>query len=116
MSIVKEAFDKHARAVRRGFKSGREKTVGASEIGQCARKVWYCKHKAEYDPDFVDGWGAARRGTVFETRFFVPALRKQYGLDLLYAGTSAAALRAQAAERARPMDCWSISRVICWLA
>ena len=86
MSIVKEAFNKHARYVRRGFKSDRQKTVGASEIGQCARKIWYHKHGTGYDEDFADGWGAARRGTVFEKKFFLPAMRKQYGDKLLMAG------------------------------
>jgi CRISPR/Cas system-associated exonuclease Cas4 (RecB family) len=86
MSLVKEAFEKHARTVRRGFGRDREKTVGASEIGQCARKVWYLKHDGEHDPGHIDGWGAARRGSTFETRFFVPALRKHYGAKLLFAG------------------------------
>jgi CRISPR/Cas system-associated exonuclease Cas4 (RecB family) len=84
MSIVKDAFDKHA--VRK-VKRGREKTVGASEIGQCARKIWYEKHKVEYDRELIDAWGAARRGSVFESRFFVPAMRKHYGDKLLWAGT-----------------------------
>lgn len=89
MSIVKEAFDQHARVVRKGFnKKAREKTVGASEIGQCARKVWYLKHHVESDPEHIDGWGAAKRGSVFESRFFVPAMRKRYGSKLLWAGSA----------------------------
>ena len=86
MSIVKEAFDKHARTARKEFMRGREKTVGSSEIGQCARKVWYLKHATEPDAGYVDTWGAARRGSVFESRFFVPAMRKHYGDKLLFAG------------------------------
>ena len=86
MSLVKEAFERHARTVRKGFGRDREKTVGASEIGQCARKIWYLKHDGERNPGFIDGWGAARRGNVFESRFFVPAMRKRYGDKLLYAG------------------------------
>lgn len=86
MSIVKDAFDKHARTVKRGFKKDREKTVGASEIGLCARRTWYAKHSADYDEDYADGWGAAKRGSVFETRFFVPAMRKHYGSKLLFTG------------------------------
>jgi CRISPR/Cas system-associated exonuclease Cas4 (RecB family) len=88
MSLVKEAFDNHASYVRKGFnKRERAKTVGASEIGQCARKVWYDKHHVDYDPEFIDGWGASKRGSVFESRFFVPAMRKKYGINLQWAGT-----------------------------
>lgn len=88
MSIVKEAFDKHARVARKEFMRGREKTVGSSEIGQCIRKIWYLKHGTEPDEGFIDTWGAARRGSVFESRFFVPAMRKHYGNKLAFAGTS----------------------------
>jgi hypothetical protein len=87
MSIVQKAFDQHARKVRREFKRGREKTVGASEIGRCIRQTWYAKHNQETDGNYIDGWGAARRGGVFETRFFLPAMRKMYGDKLLFAGT-----------------------------
>jgi CRISPR/Cas system-associated exonuclease Cas4 (RecB family) len=86
MSIVREAFDKHARSTKRKFKVPREKTVGASEIGQCIRKTWYRKHAQPYDAGHVDGWGAARRGNVFEDKFFVPAMRKHYGDKLLFTG------------------------------
>ena len=86
MSIVKEAFDNHARFVRRGFKSDRMKTVGASEIGLCSRKIWYVKHNAARDVEYVDGWGAARRGVTFEKQFFVPAMRKHYGANLIDTG------------------------------
>ena len=86
MSIIQEAFDKYARTQRRGFGRARDSTVGASEIGQCARKVWYNKNHAEHDPGYIDGWGAAKRGTTFESKFFVPALRKHYGENLLFSG------------------------------
>jgi hypothetical protein len=87
MSIVKEAFHEHATVVRKGFsKAAREKTVGASEIGQCARKVWYSKHRAEPDPEYINTWGATKRGSIFESRFFVPAMRKRYGDKLIWAG------------------------------
>ena len=88
VSVIREAFNTHARYVPRRFKRSREKSVGASEIGQCARKIWYKKHDADYDADFIDGWGAAKRGKTFESRFFVPALRKHYGNKLLWAGSS----------------------------
>jgi len=86
VSITREAFQNHATRARKKFASGRNKTVGASEIGQCARKTWYAKHNMLYDEDYVDGWGAARRGNTFEKGFFVPAMRKHYGDKLLFAG------------------------------
>jgi hypothetical protein len=86
MSIVKEAFDNHARAMRRKFKRTREKTVGASEIGLCSRRTWYLKHGVQYDSDYIDNWGAARRGNIFESKFFVPALRRHYGDNLVFEG------------------------------
>ena len=87
MSIVQDAFDKYARTARRGFaRATREGTVGASEVGLCARKTWYGKHRAEHDHGYIEGWGAAKRGTTFEKKFFVPALRKHYGESLLFTG------------------------------
>jgi hypothetical protein len=70
---------------------GRAQTVGASEVGQCARKIFYLKNEgsefgAARDPDHVDSWGATVRGSIFESAFFVPALRARYGDRLLYAG------------------------------
>lgn len=44
----------------------RSQTVGASEIGGCARKAWFAKHGAEPDPEYVDGWGFKERGHVVE--------------------------------------------------
>ena len=86
MSIIQEAFDKYARTARRGFMRDREKTVGASEIGLCARKTWYGKNHVEHDHGYIEGWGASRRGVTFEKKFFVPAMRKQYGENLLFSG------------------------------
>lgn len=61
----------------------RSKTVGASEIGQCARKTWFSKHDAPRDPDYVDSWGAQLRGTIIENAFWVPALRKALPPDII---------------------------------
>lgn len=41
-------------------------TVGASEIGGCARRVFYDKNGVEHDPDFTQDWGAAERGKAIE--------------------------------------------------
>jgi CRISPR/Cas system-associated exonuclease Cas4 (RecB family) len=87
MSIIQEAFDKYARTAKRGFSArARESTVGASEIGLCARKVWYGKNRTEHDHGYIEGWGAAKRGTTFEAKFFVPAMRKHYGDHLIFSG------------------------------
>jgi hypothetical protein len=90
MSIVKTAFDNFAdRRESSVWFRGRDKTVGGSEIGTCARKVFYAKnakHEAR-NPDYAHTWGAAQRGNVIEAGFFLPALRNYYGNKLLYAGS-----------------------------
>jgi hypothetical protein len=70
----------------------REQTVGASEVGQCARRVFYEKmhgdphYGAGKDPDFADTWGAKLRGTAYEEQLWFPALKAKFGDKLLYAG------------------------------
>jgi hypothetical protein len=69
----------------------RGQTVGGSEVGQCARKIFYLKHEgSEFgsprDPGFTDSWGARLRGSTFETAIFVPAMRAKFGDHLLFAG------------------------------
>lgn len=44
-------------------------TVGASEIGGCARRVFWDKQGVEHDPDFEQDWGAAERGKAIEDWF-----------------------------------------------
>ena len=41
---------------------------------------------SQRDEGFVDTWGARARGTVFEDRFWVPAMRAPFGKRLKYAG------------------------------
>ncbi len=70
----------------------RASTLGASEVGQCARKMFYLKNEAdpqfqiERDADYVDNWGARLRGTIYEKYFWAPALRAEYGKRLKFAG------------------------------
>jgi hypothetical protein len=52
----------------------------------CARRIWFSKHGVEHDADYVDSFGYRVRGSVFESSFFVPALRATYGKRLRYAG------------------------------
>jgi len=89
--MIAEALDAFAATYGRAFEA-REQTVGASDVGRCARQVYFEKH--EHDPDFgaprnpdaVDGWSARLRGTVYEKHVWEPALRAQYGERLLFAG------------------------------
>jgi hypothetical protein len=72
---------------RRAPNERRASTVGASEIGQCARKTFYLKRgDTERDPGHTDGWGATLRGSVIEREFWLPALRARFGDKLKFAG------------------------------
>jgi hypothetical protein len=89
--MISEALNDYATTSARVLQD-RMHTVGGSECGQCARKIYWLKNEgdptygAPRDPDYVDGWGARTRGTIFETHFWEPALRARYGDDLLFAG------------------------------
>src|SRR5262249_29956621 len=89
--MIAETLAEFAKATARTFE-GRENTIGASEVGQCARKVFFAKntgdpvYSASSDEDYVDPWGAALRGRLFEDHFWVPALRARFGSKLKYAG------------------------------
>jgi hypothetical protein len=90
--MIREALDAYANGLQREFVHDRAQTVGASEVGQCARKVFWLKneddptHAAPRDEGFVDGWGARLRGTVFEDHFWAPAMRAKFGAALHFAG------------------------------
>lgn len=71
----------------------RGKTVGASEIGVCMRRVWYNKHGVPIDVNYRPDFGAAERGKAIEDWL---VLKLQDALvhdprfkdwELLYAGT-----------------------------
>ena len=89
--MIAEALALYAKVTVRTFE-GRENTVGASEIGQCARKVFFAKNAGDLvygvasDEDWVDTWGAALRGRLVEDHFWVPALRARFGDKLKFAG------------------------------
>jgi hypothetical protein len=89
--MIAEALAQYAKATARAFE-GREHTVGASEVGQCARKIFFAKnagdrvHGVASDEGYSDRWGATLRGRPIENCFWVPALRGRYGDKLLYAG------------------------------
>lgn len=90
--MIKEALHSYAQASGKNWSHDRSQTVGASEVGQCARKVFWTKNEgdAQYgasrDPGYVDGWGARVRGTIMEDQFWFPAMQAQFGERLLFAG------------------------------
>lgn len=92
MSLISSALNQYAASTARQWATDRSQTIGASEIGQCARKVFWLKNEgdpkygAERDPEYKDSWGATARGSVFENHFWEPALRSAYGERLLFAG------------------------------
>ena len=61
-------------------------TLGASDIGQCGRRVFFAKHNGERNPGYVDTWGATLRGQMIEQVFWVPALRARFGANLKFVG------------------------------
>lgn len=91
MSLTIKAMNDFAGANQRVFPKSRHRTVGASEIGQCERKIAYLKKS--HDPRYVveedqtpESFGARSRGTTFEESYWYPAMKAHYGKDLLYAG------------------------------
>jgi hypothetical protein len=83
--IVANALTDYARSLRSSA-ANRAYTVGASDIGQCARKAFFVKHNGARDPGYVDTWGAALRGQIIEQAYWVPALRARFGADLKFVG------------------------------
>jgi len=86
MPIIKDAFD--AFITPRVWKQDRTLTVGASEIGLCARKVKYIKTKTPPDVTHPGSYGASERGNILESALWAPALQAKYGDNLLFAGDS----------------------------
>ena len=89
---IRAVLDEYAHTLQRAFAADRSQTVGASEVGQCARKIFWAKNEgdpicgAQRDSDYTDTWGARVRGTVFEEQVWTPALRARFGDRLLLAG------------------------------
>lgn len=89
--MIKAAIDAYAATLQSKF-SDRSQTVGASDVGQCARKVFWSKNEGDprygvaRDPDYVDNYGAKVRGTIMEDKFWYPAMLATFGERLLFAG------------------------------
>ena len=92
MPIIAETLDRYVKKIDKSWTHDRSNTVGASEVGQCARKIFWlksevdAKHRVARDPDFQETWGARIRGTIIEDKFWEPALRDRFGKRLLFAG------------------------------
>jgi hypothetical protein len=84
MIDVSQAVAEYVREREKVWSNDRGQTVGASEIGQCSRKIWALKFEFEpgvgvaRDDDFVEGWGARERGNLIEQHLLVPAIFKRY--------------------------------------
>lgn len=91
-TLIKTTLDKYADKEKKIFKEDRKQTLGASEVGQCARKMWYLKNEDDpkanvrRDEGHIDSWGARVRGTIYEDHWWVKAMRNRFKTRLLYAG------------------------------
>lgn len=91
--MIREALEKFAATNSKTWQHDRSQTVGASEVGQCARRVYFLKNEGDAvygagrNEDHEDGWGAKVRGTVYENAWWEPAMRSAFGDRLLYAGS-----------------------------
>ena len=70
--MIANALKAHAAGNKREWKTDRSQTIGASEIGMCARRVFFDKNEGDpvygvsRDPDFEERWGARARGSAYE--------------------------------------------------
>lgn len=87
-----EIFNGWNAATQKVFAHDRSQTVGASEVFDCLRKVFFKKRGKELrytpDEDSSSSWGAAKRGDILEENYIVPALSNflPKGAQLLFAG------------------------------
>jgi hypothetical protein len=90
--MIREVLARYAVSMARVFPEDRTQTVGASDIGRCARRVFFEKNNGDYqygaqrDLNHIDRWGATVRGSLIERYFWTPAMQAAFGIDLLYAG------------------------------
>ena len=61
--IVKRTLDSFAKSQKKVWKHDRQKTVGGSEIGQCARKVYYIKSDNKQGEDLTKNYGGSEEHT-----------------------------------------------------
>jgi hypothetical protein len=86
--MIKQAITSYMFAIHRPW--DRSQSVGASEVGSCARRVWFSKFqdstRLARDSDRPDRSGARHRGDLIEKNLWLPALRHTYGSRLIWAG------------------------------
>jgi hypothetical protein len=91
-NLIQQTLDAYAKTAGKTFSHDRSNTLGASEVGQCARKMFWLKNeddstcRVERDAEYVDSWGARMRGTVIEDAFWEPAMKARFGDRLLWSG------------------------------
>ena len=90
MTHLKEMLAEWNAANQKEWEHDRTQTVGASEIFQCARKVFLTKNQVPQDEDFDGGFGALVRGNLIENEVWEPAIRHYLqhlpGVEFLHAG------------------------------
>lgn len=88
MITIRTLFDSYAAATEKTWAHDRTSTEGASGIFTCRRKRWFAQNGIAADDDYVDRYGAKRRGDLIESGWVVPALRAGLppGCELLWAG------------------------------
>jgi hypothetical protein len=77
--MIRDALERYVKATKKVWPGGRESTVGASEIGLCARRVHWTKRNGIKNVDHEESWGAQVRGTIMEQQFWHPALKRRFG-------------------------------------
>jgi hypothetical protein len=92
MGIVTQAVAEFIASQKKVWKHDRRQSIGASEIGQCARKIFCMKFEDDpdiavpRDPDAHDSWGARERGNLIEKHLLVPAMRAKYSHLAMFMG------------------------------
>ncbi len=81
---IKALLAAHVGANGKTWDHDRSSTVGASEVGQCLRKIWFVKNQTP--PEYKESYGARLRGDLIESHYWEPGLRSQFSDQLLYAG------------------------------
>lgn len=85
--MITELLTKYVSTKQKKWLHDRSLSVGASEIGQCARKIYYLKKDTKHDAHAsLISWGATHRGNMIEQHLVVPALEARFGKNLLFAG------------------------------
>ena len=85
---IRDMLHSYGNSIEKTWAHDRLSTIGASEVGQCLRKLWFSKHEAEPDPDYSDRYGARLRGEILEAHYWVPGLQASLppGVELHLAG------------------------------